>query len=97
MSRDHALKTWPVFFERMVDGSKTFEIRKDDRDFQVGDTLSLHEWSPSANYQRGAYTDRVLRAEITYILRPVLSGDVPGIADGYCVLALNFESEVSAG
>lgn len=43
---EHHLRTWPVYFERVADGSKTFEVRKDDRGYQTGDVLVLHEWSP---------------------------------------------------
>lgn len=39
----HALKTEPQFFEAVIDGSKTFEVRKNDRDFRVGDYLALNE------------------------------------------------------
>jgi hypothetical protein len=28
------------------DGSKTFEVRKNDRGFQPGDTVELLEWDP---------------------------------------------------
>lgn len=42
----HELKCWPKFFEAIRDGSKTFEIRKDDRDYRVGDMLVLREWNP---------------------------------------------------
>lgn len=40
----HDLKTDPVYFQRLVDGTKTFEVRKDDRGYQSGDTLVLREW-----------------------------------------------------
>jgi hypothetical protein len=42
----HELKTWPVYFERLLSGEKTFEIRKDDRGFQAGDELVLQEFDP---------------------------------------------------
>jgi hypothetical protein len=40
----HKLKTWPEFFKAILAGDKTFEIRKDDRGFKVGDTLRLLEF-----------------------------------------------------
>jgi len=59
----HALKTWTEFFDAVADGSKTFEIRKNDRGFQVGDTLILRDWDRN----KGQYTGRKLKVEVTYI------------------------------
>jgi hypothetical protein len=36
----HELKTLPQYFERVLDGSKTFETRKNDRGFQKDDTVA---------------------------------------------------------
>lgn len=43
---DHELKIWPEFYKRVADGSKTFEVRDNDREFQCGDTVTLKEWDP---------------------------------------------------
>ena len=43
----HELKIWPQYYCRVADGSKTFEIRVNDRAFQSGDTVILKEWDPS--------------------------------------------------
>lgn len=40
------LKTWPEQFAAIVDGSKTFEWRRDDRAYRVGAWLHLREFIP---------------------------------------------------
>lgn len=42
----HSLKIWPQYFYRVVDGSKTFEVRDNDRGFQPGDIVELKEYDP---------------------------------------------------
>jgi len=60
----HKLKTWPEYFEAIITGRKNFDVRKNDRNFQVGDRLDLLEWNP----ETGEYTGRFCNREITYIL-----------------------------
>lgn len=59
----HELKTEPLFFEASKLGLILFEIRKNDRNFEVGDTVFLREWDASFP----GYTGRQLTVEITYI------------------------------
>lgn len=69
--KTHTLKTWPEYFEAVADGRKTFEIRKNDRDFSVGDRLILQEWIPPAildGRSDGKHTGRTVTKEITYIM-----------------------------
>lgn len=56
----HDLKIKPEYFEQVQLGFKTFEVRKNDRNFQVGDKLLLKEWS-------GGYTGRKIECLVTYI------------------------------
>lgn len=42
----HNLKIWPPYYCRIADGSKTFEVRENDRGFQPGDTVLLREYDP---------------------------------------------------
>ena len=59
----HELKIFSKFFEPICDGIKCFEIRKDDRPYQVGDILILRETDGHI------YTGRKVRVAVTYILR----------------------------
>lgn len=63
----HVLKTWPSFFKALQTGEKTFELKKNDRDFKVGDTLLLQEFNPRAEPTK-QYTGEELEFTITYIL-----------------------------
>ena len=74
----HELKTWSEYFQAVLNGSKTFEVRKNDRSFKVGDLLLLREWD---NIE---YTGDTALFKITYILQ----GGNFGIEAGYCVLGI---------
>jgi DNA-directed RNA polymerase subunit RPC12/RpoP len=78
MTTTHQLKTWPRYFEAIRSGEKTWEFRKDDRNYQVGDALCLREWSDVAE----TYTGRVEVRHVTYIARGEL------IPEGYCVMSV---------
>jgi uncharacterized protein DUF3850 len=60
----HELKSWPQYFKKVVDGSKTFEVRLNDRDFKVGDFLFLREYDPETKQ----YSGRFQYVRVTYIL-----------------------------
>ena len=59
----HQLKIEREFFDAVTKGDKNFEVRINDRDFQVGDILGLNEVDADA-----IETGRCTLAEITYIL-----------------------------
>jgi hypothetical protein len=63
MNVTHKLKVRPMYYMAIANGSKPFEIRKDDRNFQVGDKLLLQEWSPNLEQ----YTGKEAEALVTYI------------------------------
>ena len=97
MPRQHELKTWPKHFQAVFDGAKTFELRYNDRDFHVGDTLWLREWEPRHNYKttfQGTYTGRECIASVTYILREY--EELPEfVADNFVVMAIKVTSSQS--
>ena len=61
---EHFLKTWPEYFQAIWDGKKTFEVRKNDRDFKVGDMLVLQEFDPKTK----EYSGSALCKRVTYII-----------------------------
>ena len=80
--KKHFLKIEPRFYIPVEKGIKTFEVRLNDRDYQVGDVLILREFT------NGEYTGRVQHKRITYILQ-----DLKYVQQGYVVLA--FENYLS--
>lgn len=75
----HDLKCWPPWFQDVLEGRKTFEVRRDDRGYREGDTLLLREWEPTT----AAYTGRSLRTKVTYLVRAV-----PGIPGDMVVMGV---------
>lgn len=60
---DHELKTWPEYFQPILEGKKLFEIRNNDRKFEVGQWILLREWNPGTK----EYTGRATTVEVLYI------------------------------
>lgn len=77
---NHELKTWPEYFQAVWDGIKPFDLRKNDRDYKIGDLLLLKEWSP----QTESYTGRHIGCTISY----VLLGGVFGLPTDMCILGI---------
>ncbi len=78
--KEHELKCHPEYFSRVASGQKTFEIRKNDRDFQVGDIIILKEYDPDIGWpDHAAYA--VLDIKITYMTTFAQK-------DGWCVLGI---------
>ena len=59
----HKLKTWPTYFYAVAAGTKTFEIRKNDRDFKEGDVLILQCYDPETK----TYNGQEVAKRVTYI------------------------------
>ncbi len=56
-------KVWPEYFQLILDGKKSFELRLADFDIKEGDILVLKEWD---NHKK-EYTGREIEKEVTYI------------------------------
>jgi len=77
---EHRLKVWSNFFDDVKSGRKNYEVRYDDRDFQVGDVLVLMEFHPLS----GVITGEEVRRVVTH----KLDDRFGGLVRGYCVLGL---------
>lgn len=75
----HELKLAQPFFDDVFFNRKEFEVRKNDRDFKVGDRLKLVEIEPLRLRKQ-----RFVLKDIKYILQ----GGQYGIEKGYVVLGL---------
>ena len=77
--KTHDLKTWPEYFAEIATGNKTFELRKNDRNFEPGDVLILQEWNPETKDYTGC--------KITKKVGCLLQGEF-GLPDDICVMSL---------
>ena len=75
--KHHYLKILPEYYEAVKCGDKTFEVRLNDRDYQINDVLHLQE------FNNGEYTGCELVKVVSYILN-----DPTYCKEGYVVLAL---------
>lgn len=73
----HKLKTIQPFYEHVDSGAKTFEVRKNDRNFQAGDIMVLQEF----DHQRSEYSGNEIKTIISYVLR-----DKEYVKDGFVIL-----------
>jgi ASC-1-like (ASCH) protein len=74
----HYLKLVQPYFDLVHSGKKTFELRKNDRNFQVDDEVYLREYDPKSS----TYSGKEVRATITFILE-----NYPGIDDLFCIFS----------
>lgn len=78
--KTHNLKTLPEFYFAIKRGSKTFEVRENDRDYKVGDILVLHYFNPELEEQ--------IEETITVLVSYIFYGGKYGLAKNYCVMSV---------
>jgi len=83
----HELKTDSILFDDVWAGNKTFEIRYNDRNFQVGDFLWLRKTMYSGKEMKQGrdliYMNSEITAKITYILTGY------GLKNNWCILGID--------
>lgn len=73
----HYVKCLPEFFKLIVNGKKRFEIRYDDRKYEIGDLVILREW------ENGIYSTEKICKTIDYVLR---QGERYGLMKKYSII-----------
>lgn len=87
--RSHTLKIDPGAFHAILIGLKKYEIRYNDRNFNVGDTLYLRETKhPGAEMESNGYeviyTNRTILKTVSHILR----GPIYGLEENWVVMSI---------
>ena len=77
----HQLKVWSEYMDDLLNGSKTFELRYNDRNFQVGDFLLLMEYDK----ENQKYLTRELKVKISYVLD---NSVFDALKDGYLIMGI---------
>jgi hypothetical protein len=75
----HDLKLIQPYFNDVQRGYKTFEVRRNDRNFQIGDILNLQEYDPVSDTYSGSYGI----FWVTYVL-----SDEQYVKEGFVILGI---------
>jgi len=81
--RGHEIKTWPKHFNAVWEKEKSFELRKNDRNFRIGDWLILLEFNP----EEVSYTSRYAIGMVSYILGSTKDG---GLKSDFVCMSFEF-------
>lgn len=84
--KSHYLKTNAEYFDAVKSGEKTFELRINDRNFQIGDLLILMRTDPGACAQK--YDDIIPGERLLKTISYIFDGGKFGLEKGYCILGL---------
>lgn len=86
VNKIHTLKSWSKFFRPIYAGTRTHELRRNDRNFQVGDTIVLCEFDELSNSYSGAKCT-VTVTSITSFEEPcAVSGEA--LDPAFCILSI---------
>lgn len=81
---EHYIKITPHFLERIEDWQKTFEVRKNDRDYQTGDRIILQPFNQLTQQYTGG---NEVACKIVYIHTGLW------MIEWYCVLWIELEED----
>ncbi len=82
---EHQLKIRKNYLQDILEGIKNFEVRKNDRNYQVGDVLVLNEWEPTdVILNTGDYSGKKVKVRVDYVFYM----SELGVNSDYCVMSI---------
>ena len=91
MSTTHHLKSWPQFFKPIREGTRTHELRRNDRSFTIGDVLVLHEFDPATQCYSGEQCE-VRITSITSFAEPCAVSN-EAMNPNFCILSIRVHND----
>lgn len=83
MTAKHELKLRPQFFEQILTGQKTYEVRQVvDRTFALGDELELREAELTEGEPGFAYTGRSVCVKVNCLTEGITYRGLPAVVMG---------------
>lgn len=85
----HDLKIWSIYFGKVMSGEKRFEIRENDRGFQVGDILRLNEVVVAHDKNltlTTTPTGRSVEVKVDFVL---IGSKFFGVDENYCIMSIS--------
>jgi ParB family chromosome partitioning protein len=79
----HKIRLASMYYDDVCSGRKNFELRRNDRNYKVGDILEMMEFKDGKN------TGRIVSVLVTYLLE-----NYTGIEDGYCIMGTRVIKEI---
>lgn len=79
----HKLKIRQCYLTHVIEGLKKFEVRKNDRDFQVGDEIQFLPLEDE-NYNIYSMSPVILKYRIDYVL-----SDFAGLQPGFVCMSIS--------
>lgn len=84
----HCIKLYEVYADDVLNGRKTFEVRKNDRDYRKGDKI-IFTVVDNMGENEVPHALTGIEYEITYVIEDVL-----GLQEGYAVLGIRRDDPV---
>lgn len=86
---EHELKTDPAAFDAVFAGQKSFELRFDDRNYQVADELILRRTQYTGQEMRAGAPLRYVGSPFHVYVIHILRGPIYGLEAGWVIMSIS--------